>query len=287
MWKQRVPGHFEGLDFALFAGTEGARGASQRFGWEAVERGVIVIDNGDDFRMDDRVPLVIPEINPGALRHHRGFIANPNCSTIIALMALAPLHHANRIRRFIASTYQYVSGSGRAAVRELEQQLRDYVHGNKLQWHTYPHQIALNVIPQIGSPSLELVGYTSEEAKLLFETRKILGNDSIQVSATCARVPVFIGHGIVLHIEFDKPVTPDEAQRILSNAPGISVVDDLENHQYPLVINAAGQDHCLVGRIRQDPSVEHGLILYVAGDNLRKGAALNAIQIAETIIQMD
>ncbi|MBN2104520.1 aspartate-semialdehyde dehydrogenase [bacterium] len=278
------PEAFDGLDFAFFAGTEGARGASQRFGWEAVKRGVVVIDNGDDFRMDSRVPLVIPEINPEALGRHCGFIANPNCSTIIALMALAPLHRAARIRRFIASTYQSVSGSGNAAVQELEQQLRNYVYGNKIILSTYPHQIALNVIPQIGNSRPELEGYTSEEAKLLFETRKILGDDSIRVSATCVRVPVFVGHGIVLNIEFDRSITPDEAREIFSNAPGITVEDDLKNHRYPLVLDTAGRDRCRVGRIRRDPSVEHGLVLYVTGDNLRKGAALNAIQIAETII---
>jgi len=279
------PESFDGLDFAFFAGTEGSKGASQRFGWEAVARGVIVIDNGDDFRMDARVPLVIPEVNGGALSGHQGFIANPNCSTIIAMMALGPLHKVARIRRVIASTYQAVSGTGRSAIDELENQIQQYVAGKPLTVETYPHQILLNVLPQIGGMKAEMPGYTSEEAKMLFETRKILGDNEIRVSTTCVRVPVFYGHSEAINIEFERPMTPEQAREILNAAEGIQVVDDLAKAQYPLPLDVAGKDDCLVGRIRSDNSVPNGLSLFVAGDNIRKGAALNAVQIAEALIR--
>jgi aspartate-semialdehyde dehydrogenase len=276
---------FDGLDFAFFAGTEGEKGASQLFGWEAVRRGAIVIDNGDDFRMDPRVPLVIPEINPEALASHQGLIANPNCSTIIALMAVGPLHRAAGLRRMVAATYQAVSGSGAAAVRELEGQLAGYAGKEMPAPQVYPHQILLNLLPQIGGPKKEMPGYTTEEAKMLFETRKILGDDSIRVSATCVRVPVINGHSEVLNLEFTKPLSAAEARSILDQAAGIRVIDDLGASQYPMPRDAHGEDACLVGRIREDTSVENGLSLFVCGDNIRKGAALNAIQIAETLIK--
>jgi len=275
---------FDGLDFAFFAGTEGAKGASQLFGWEAVKRGVTVIDNGDDFRMDPRVPLVIPEINPEALDQHQGLIANPNCSTIIAMMAVGPLYHAAGLRRMVAATYQAVSGSGQAAVQELQQQLGAYQQGQPLEASVYPHPILLNLLPQIGGPKPGLPGYTTEEAKMLFETRKILGNDAIRVSATCVRVPVFNSHSEVLNLELEKPLSAEQARAILAEAPGVRVVDDLAAAQYPMPCDASGTDACLVGRIRADASVENGLSLFVCGDNIRKGAALNAVQIAETLI---
>ena len=277
------PEAFDGLDFAFFAGTEGAKGASQQYGWEAVKRGAIVVDNGDDFRMDDRVPLVIPEVNTDALKDHQGFVSNPNCSTIIALMALGPLHRAAGIRRFIASTYQAVSGTGRSAITELETQVRQYVAGEELSVETYPRQIAFNVLPQIGSLKPQMPGYTSEEAKMLFETRKILGNNTIRVSATCVRVPVFNGHSEALNVEFERPVSPDEASEILAAAEGVTVLDDPGNSRYPLPVDVSGKDDIFVGRIRPDDSVENGLALFVAGDNIRKGAALNAVQIAEKL----
>jgi len=275
---------FDGLDYAFFAGTEGAKGASQLFGWDAVARGVTVIDNGQDFRMDPRVPLVVPEVNADALANHQGFVANPNCSTIIAMVALGPLHRAFGIRRFVASTYQAVSGSGAAAVRELEQQVRAYVAGEETVMDAYPHQIAFNVLAQIGSLKPEMPGYTSEEAKMLFETRKILGTDSIRVSTTCVRVPVFNGHSEAINIEFDRAVTPEQAREVLEAAPGVRVVDDMANAVYPRPLDADGQDDVVVGRIRPDESVENGLAIFIAGDNIRKGAALNAIQIAEALI---
>jgi aspartate-semialdehyde dehydrogenase len=278
------PEAFEGLDYAFFAGTEGAKGASQLYGWDAVGKGVVVIDNGDDFRMDDRVPLVIPEVNADALKNHQGLIANPNCSTIIGLMALGPLHKAAGIRRIVVSTYQAVSGTGRGAIVELEQQVQDYVAGNELKIDAYPHQIAFNVLPQIGGLKAEMPGYTSEEAKMLFETKKILGADDIKVSSTCVRVPVFYGHAESINIEFERPVSPEEAREILAAAEGVQVVDDPSQALYPLPLDVAGKDDVLVGRIRPDDSVENGLALFVAGDNIRKGAALNAVQIAETLI---
>jgi len=280
------PEAFDGLDFAFFAGTEGAKGASQQYGWDAVERGVTVIDNGDDFRMDDRVPLVIPEINSHALKDHSGFIANPNCSTIIALMALGPLHRAARIRRFIVSTYQSVSGTGRGAIKELEQQVRDFVAGEPLKSDVYEHQIAFSVLAKIGSEKQEMPGYTSEEVKMVTETRKILGDQDIRASATCVRVPVFYSHVESINVEFERPLSPDEAREILEAAKGVSLADDLSNGVYPMPIETEGRDDVVVGRIRTDEGAENCLALVVSGDNIRKGAALNAVQIAEALLAM-
>ena len=275
---------FKGLDFAFFAGTEGARGASQQWGWEAVKQGAIVIDNGDDYRMDPRVPLVIPEINPQALKKHQGFVANPNCSTIIALMVLAPLHRIARIRRFVVSTYQAVSGTGRNAVLELEEQIKQYAAGQLLTASVYPHQIALNVIPKIGSVNADMHDFTSEEIKMRNETHKILEDKTIKICATCVRVPVFYGHCEAINVEFDRKLSVADALQTLSEAQGITVTDDIENDKYPLPIDASGKDDVFVGRIRKDESAKNGISLFVSGDNIRKGAALNAVQIAEKII---
>lgn len=277
------PDAFKGLDFAFFAGTEGAKGASQQLGWQAAEQGAVVIDNGDDFRMDPRVPLVIPEINAHALANHNGFIANPNCSTIIALMALAPLHREARITRFVAATYQAVSGTGRSAITELDQQVKAHAQGNPLEKSVYPSQIAFNVLPKIGGGKPEMPGFTSEECKFLNETRKILEDDSIRAVATCVRVPVFNGHCEALFAEFEKPISPQHARDILAAAPGVKVVDNLGADEYPMPISVSGQDDVFVGRIRADESVPNGLAMFVAGDNIRKGAATNAIQIAEAL----
>ncbi len=276
---------FDGLDFALFAGTEGSKGASQQFGWDAVKRGVTVIDNGDDFRMDDRVPLVIPEVNGDELQNHNGFIANPNCSTIIALMALAPLHRKVPIRRVLAATYQSVSGTGRSAVEELDAQVRAYPGTPSEAPHVYPHRIAFNLLPHIGGLKDETPGYTSEEVKLLNESRKILGAPDLKVSSTCVRVPVFQAHAEALFIEFEKPVDSADARAWLETAPGVRVIDDVEQAQYPMPSLAEGHDDVLVGRIRRDTCLDNGLALFVVGDNIRKGAALNAVQIAETLIR--
>ena len=280
------PEAFEGMDFAFFAGTEGSKGASQTLGWEAVKRGCIVIDNGDDFRMDDRVPLVVPEVNPDALKDHQGFVANPNCSTIIALMAIAPIHKAVGIDRFVACTYQSVSGTGASAVTELENQTRAWASGNALEKEVYPHPIAFNVLPHIGGDKLE-PGVTSEELKMKRETHKILGDASIRVSTTCVRVPVFNSHSEAIHMELKGPLSPEDAREVLSRSPGVRVVDDLAKAEYPMPLDASGIEEVLVGRIRKDSSVDNGLALFVAGDNLWKGAALNAIQIAEKLIEMD
>ena len=279
------PGSFRGLDFAFFAGTEGAKGASKTLGWQAVDEGCTVIDNGDDFRMDPRVPLVIPEINPDALRQHQGFIANPNCSTIVALMALAPLHRAARVRRFVASTYQAVSGTGSAAIKELEAQVRAWAAGRPLPREVYPHPIAFNVIPSVGSFKDDS-GESTEEIKMRNETHKILGDAAIRVAATTVRVPVFNGHSIAINAEFERPLDVAEARARLEQAPGVRVVDDPKQARYPLPIEASGDYDVLVGRLRPDRTVEHGLALWVAGDNIWKGAAQNAIQIAEEMIRL-
>lgn len=283
--KVASPDAFAGYDFAFFAGTEGAKGASQTLGWEAAKRNCVVIDNGDDFRMDDRVPLVIPEINAEAIRNHQNFIANPNCSTIIALMPLAPLHRIARIRRLVASTYQAVSGTGSAAIRELEAQVRSWVAGEAIKHEVYPHQIAFNLLPQIGSVKDDS-GETTEEVKMRRETHKIFGDSAIRVSTTCVRVPVFNGHSESLNVEFEKPLSVEQAREALSKAEGVKLVDDLKKSVYPMPIDSSGKYEVLVGRIRKDVSVDNGLALFVAGDNIWKGAALNAIQIAEKMIEM-
>lgn len=281
------PEAFDGLDIVLFAGTEGSKGASKQYGWEAVKRGAVVIDNGDDYRMDERVPLVIPEINGDALVGHQGFIANPNCSTIITLMGIAPLHRQVPLRRMIAVTYQSVSGTGRAAIDELEQQVRAYATGGEMAVSAYPYQIAFNVLPQIGGEKKEMPGYTSEEAKLTFESRKILNAPELRVTATCARVPVFYAHSVAVHAEFSAPMTPERAREILSTTAGVTVIDELSVARYPMPLFTGGGDDVTVGRIRVDPSVENGLALWCCGDNIRKGAAQNAVQIAEELIRRD
>jgi aspartate-semialdehyde dehydrogenase len=278
-----TPEAFEGIDFAFFAGTEGEKGASLTLGWEAVKRGCVVIDNGDDFRMDPRVPLVVPEINPEALKGHQGLIANPNCSTIIALMALAPLHKAAGLKRFVACTYQAVSGSGAQAVAELDRQARAWAAGGEVKAEVYAKQILFNVLPAIGSAKDDS-GSTTEEQKMRKETHKILGDSSIRVSSTCVRVPVMNGHSEALHAEFHKPLSPEEARALLGRAPGVRVVDRLADNEYPTPLACSGQMDVLAGRIRRDESVENGLALFVAGDNIWKGAAQNAIQIAEALI---
>ena len=278
------PEALDGLDVVLFAGTEGSKGASKQYGWEAVKRGAVVIDNGDDFRMDDRVPLVIPEINPEALDAHQGFIANPNCSTIITLMGIAPLHKKVPLRHMTAVTFQSVSGTGRSAIEELEQQARAYATGGEMSVKAYPHQIAFNVLPQIGGPKPEMPGFTSEEAKMTYESRKILGCPDLRIATTCVRVPVFFAHSIAIHAEFSAPMSPEQARDILARTEGIKVIDDLAASQYPMPLFTGGGDDVGVGRIRIDPSVENGLALWCCGDNIRKGAAQNAVQIAETMI---
>ena len=277
--KETVPESFKRIDIALFsAGVE----ISHYFSPIAAQSGAVVIDNSSAFRMVSTVPLVVPEVNPEDIKWHKGIIANPNCSTIQMVVALYPLHKANPIKRIIVDTYQAVSGTGSAAVEELTAQAKQVLDGQATAPHVYPHQIAFNVLPEI-DVFLDN-GYTKEEWKLVEETRKIMHADDIAISATCVRVPVFMGHGEAVHIEFSQPMSPDEARHILAQAPGVKVLDDPAISLYPQPWAAAGTDEVFVGRIRRDASHPNGLTMWVVADNLRKGAALNAVQIAEEMI---
>ena len=273
------PSSFNGVDIALFAGGK----ASTEFAHEAVKRGAVVIDNSSAFRLDPDVPLVVPEVNPDAVEKHKGIIANPNCSTIQMLVALKPIHDAAVIKRVVVSTYQAVSGAGSEAVEELTSQTEAILQGKDFTKNVFPHQIAFNVLPHIDI-FLEN-GYSKEEMKMVNETRKILGDDTIKVTATAVRVPVFIGHAEAINIETEKRITADEARTILSQAPGIIVEDDLSSNLYPLPIRCADRDEVFVGRIREDNTIDNGLNMWVVADNLRKGAATNAVQIAELLIE--
>ena len=284
---QASPEAFDGLDIALFAGTEGAAGASKLYGWGAVEKGVFVIDNGNDFRMDERVPLVVPEVNAEALRKHQGFVSNPNCSTIQMVVALAPLHLAARIRRVVVSSYQAVSGTGRGGVQALTQQRAAAASGGEFELGPYPHPIYNNCIPEIGGLKDDFPGYFSEEVKMILETRKILGCLDLAVTATCVRVPVANGHSESINVELERELSVEQARKLLAEAPGVEVVDDPAGHLYPLAAEASGKDAVYVGRIRKDPSRANALSLWCVSDNIRKGAALNAVQIAEKAIEMD
>ncbi len=270
---------FEGVDITLVAvGNE----VSLHFTPEAVKRGCIVIDNSSAYRMDPTVPLIIPEVNPDDVELHQGIIANPNCSTIIALVAVKPLHDYANIKRMVVSTYQAVSGAGRMGVLELEEQTQSYFNGEELQSNVFKHQIAFNLIPHIDD--FQDNGYTKEEMKMLHEGRKILHAPELQVSCTCVRVPVFRSHSEAITIETSKQLTPEIARKLLSNAAGVRVVDDPINNQYPMPIDTSDQDIIFVGRIREDISAENALTLWCCGDQVRKGAATNAIQIAELLL---
>jgi aspartate-semialdehyde dehydrogenase len=277
---------FDGLDIALFAGTEGVSGASQVFGWNAVAKGVFVVDNGGDFRMDDRVPLVVPEVNAEAMRAHQGFIANPNCSTIQMVTALAPLHRAATIKRIVVSTYQAVSGTGRSGVSTLAEQRAAAQTGSDAELGAYPHPIYDNCIPQISGLKDHFPGYYGEEIKMIEETRKIFGAPQMAVTATCVRVPVANSHSETVNIEFERDISADEARELLAAADGVEVVDDPGASVYPLAAVASGTDPVYVGRIRKDPSRANTLDLWCVSDNLLKGAALNTVQIAEKAIEM-
>jgi len=273
---------FEGVDIALFsAGSE----VSREFAPLAASAGAVVIDNSSAFRMDKDVPLVVPEVNPQAARdwQKRGIIANPNCSTIQFVVAVAPLHANARITRAVVDTYQGVSGAGSQAMKELEEQTAAHLAHKKITGEVFPHPIAFNCIPHIDV--FEDNGFTREEMKIIRETKKILGDSSIKVTATAVRVPVFVGHSEAVTLEFEKELTPDDARAILESAQGVVVVDDVAQARYPLAPDAAGTDDVFVGRIRRDPTVKHGLQMWVVADNLRKGAALNAVQIAEELVK--
>ena len=271
---------FPGIDIALFS----AGGSiSKEFAPIAAKAGCVVIDNSSAFRMDDSVPLVIPEINAGDARQHKGIIANPNCTTAITLMALYPLHQAFGVRRIFASSYQAVSGTGAKALEELQRQVEQIVEGKPVTKEVYPHQIAFNVLPHVDSflPS----GYTKEEMKMENEGRKIMHHPTFRASVTCVRVPVYRAHSISVSAECDKPVTPDAAREVWLKSPGLDVVDNPEKKEYPLPLYVAEKYNCQVGRIRQDCALDNGICFWVAGDQLLKGAALNAVQIAEELLK--
>ncbi len=273
---------FQGIDIALFsAGAE----ISRHFSPAAARSGAVVIDNSSAFRMEATIPLVVPEVNPEDIRQHRGIIANPNCSTIQMVVALNPLHKVNPITRIVVDTYQAVSGTGSAAVTELTAQAKQVLDGESTVPNVYPHQIAFNILPQI-DVFLDN-GYTKEEWKMVEETRKIMHADDIAISATCVRVPVITGHSEAVHVEFSHPMAPEDARQILAQAPGVKLLDDPLISLYPQPWSAADTDEVFVGRIRQDASNPRGLALWIVADNLRKGAALNAIQISEEMINRE
>jgi len=272
------PGAFAGMDIVFFAvGTE----ASKVLVPLAREEGAVCIDKSNAFRMDPLVPLVVPEVNAGSLRGHRGIVASPNCSTIQMVVALKPLADAAGLKRVVVATYQSVSGSGRGGLVELDQQVRAIVAGGEAGVLFYTRQIAFNLIPHIDRFGPD--GYTGEECKMINETRKILAMPDLPVTATCVRVPVAVGHAEAVNIETKRKLSRDEAWRVLSAAKGIVLMDGPDEGTYPTPLDAAGRDEVFVGRVREDPSVENGLDLWVVADNLRKGAATNAVQIAESL----
>lgn len=273
---------FEGIDIGLF--SPGAS-ISAVYAPKAAKAGCIVVDNTSQFRMDPEVPLVVPEVNPKAIGEYRkkGIIANPNCSTIQMVVALKPIHDKFRIKRIVVSTYQSVSGAGRDAMDELSEQVRSIYSMKSPEVKVLPHQIAFNCLPQIDS-FLDN-GYTKEEMKMVNETKKIFGDDSVRVTATTVRVPVFIGHSEAVNIETEKPITAEEVKELLRKAPGVKLTDDPKKGVYPMPINCAETDDVYVGRIRKDESIENGINMWVVSDNLRKGAATNAVQIAEVLIK--
>ncbi|MCK4376951.1 MAG: aspartate-semialdehyde dehydrogenase [Actinomycetia bacterium] len=271
---------FKDTEIALF--SIGA-GLSKEFAPIAVENGATVIDNSSAFRMDKNVPLIIPEVNPEDVSWHNGIIANPNCSTLIMVVAINPIHKISRIKRIVTSTYQAVSGTGRKAIEELKKQSRAVLDGEKVTSKVYPVQIAFNVLPHI--EDFYDNGYTKEEMKMVHETHKIMGDNSIRITATTVRVPVFTSHSLSVNLELESKLTKEEVRDILSKAPGLKVMDDPENLIYPTTLNSSGNDLVYVGRIREDDSVENGLNLWIVSDQLRKGAATNAIQIAEILIE--
>jgi aspartate-semialdehyde dehydrogenase len=271
---------FRDIDIALFS-AGAAR--SLEFAPAAAAAGAVVIDNSSAFRMDDDIPLVVPEVNPHAIAQYknRGIIANPNCSTIQMVVALKPIHAKARIKRIVVSTYQAVSGTGAQAIAELEEQVKAYANGETLQNSVYPYQIAFNCLPHIDS-FLDS-GYTKEEMKMVNETHKIFEEPSIGVTATAVRVPVFYGHSESVNIETEEKISAAEVKELLANAPGVKVVDEPSLSVYPLALDCAGKFETLVGRIREDESIENGINLWVVADNILKGAALNAVQIAEIV----
>ena len=271
---------FKGVDIALFS----AGGSiSKEFAPAAVQAGCVVVDNSSVFRQDENVPLVVPEINAADIKKHRGIIANPNCTTAITLMALYPLHQAFGVKRIFASSYQAVSGTGAQAIAELREQVTALETGAEVVPKVYPHQIAFNVLPHVDSflPS----GYTKEEMKMENEGRKIMHHAAFRASVTCVRVPVYRSHSVAVSAEFEKPVTVEAARAVLDQAPGLDLVDDPANKKYPMPLFTSEKYNCEVGRIRLDCALDNGLCFWVSGDQLLKGAALNAVQIAEELVK--
>jgi aspartate-semialdehyde dehydrogenase len=277
--EETTPDSFDGMDVALFAGGS----ASKEFGPAAVERGCVVIDNSSNFRMDPRVPLVVPEVNPEDVKWHKGIIANPNCSTIIMVVALKPIYDAAGIKRVVVSTYQAVSGAGAEGINELSEQTGAIINGGEYPPVKFPFQIAFNLIPHIDI--FQEMDYTKEEWKMIKETHKIMHDNSIGITATTVRVPVFRSHSESVNIETDKKLSASEAKKILAEAPGIIVIDEPEEKRYPMPLYCSDKDEVFVGRIREDNSISSGLNLWVVADQIRKGAATNAVQIAELLVQ--
>ena len=269
---------FTGVDVALFSA---GGGISLQYAPHAVQAGAVVVDNSSAYRMDPDVPLVVPEINAADIKKNRGIIANPNCTTAITLMALFPLHQEFRVKRIFASSYQAVSGTGAQAIEELRSQVHAVTTGQPVEKKVYPHQIAFNVLPHVDS-FLE-TGYTKEEMKMQNEGRRIMHHPTFKASVTCVRVPVYRAHSIAVSAEFERPVSLKDAREVLAQAPGLEVVDEPAKARYPLPLYVAEQDDCQVGRLRLDCALDNGLAFWVAGDQLLKGAALNAVQIAELI----
>jgi aspartate-semialdehyde dehydrogenase len=272
---------FAGIDLALFSA---GGGISRDYAPAAVGAGCVVVDNSSAFRMDDGVPLVVPEINGADVKGHGGIIANPNCTTAVTLMALYPLHQAFFCRRIFASTYQAVSGTGARAIEELRRQVDQVVRQEPITREVYPHQIAFNVLPQVDAflPS----GYTKEEMKMEAEGRKIMHHPTFRASVTCVRVPVYRAHSVAVSAEFEKPVSVEAALEVLKQAPGLDVIDNPAQSEYPLPLVQAEKDNCAVGRLRRDCALDNGLCFWVSGDQLLKGAALNAVQIAEELLKL-
>lgn len=277
--EEATPQLLSEVDF-VFISASGS--VSRQMAPLAVDQGAIVIDKSSAFRMDPTVPLVVPEINPGDLHDHHGIIASPNCTTTPMVMALKPLNEANPAKRIVAASYQSVTGTGASAGEELLAQSRDVLDGKNASMDVYPHQIAFNVLPHV-EEFLEN-GYTTEEMKMQNETRKILHAPDLKVSTTCVRVPVMVSHAEAINVEFTDPISPGEVREILSTMPGVRVVDDPQANVYPMPVQSEGEDDVFVGRIRKDISLDNGIAMWLTCDNLRKGAALNAIQIAEEML---
>jgi aspartate-semialdehyde dehydrogenase len=278
--KELTKDSFAGIDIALFS----AGGSiSKEFAPIAAKAGCVVVDNSSAFRQDDNVPLVVPEINAADVKKHKGIIANPNCTTAITLMALYPLHQAFGVKRIFAASYQAVSGTGAKALEELERQVGQIVKGEPVTKEVYPHQIAFNVLPHVDA--FLPTGYTKEEMKMENEGRKIMHHPGFRASVTCVRVPVYRSHSIAVNAEFEKPVSVQAARDVLKKSPGIDVVDEPENKRYPMPLFTSEKYNCEVGRIRMDCALDNGLAFWVSGDQLLKGAALNAVQIAEELLK--